>query len=566
MTTDLMTMDVTTTTQPAIEPLLRVDGLRVAYGHGRRQREVVHGVDLEIPARRIVALVGESGSGKTTTARAVNGMLGATGRITGGRISFDGRDLAGLSARGFRDLRGRSIGLIPQDPATSLNPVVRVGAQVAEPLLLHGLATRADVEEQVLALLEQVGVDRPEVRVRQYPHQLSGGLKQRVLIAIALAARPRLVIADEPTSALDVTVQRTVLDHITTLVHELGVSVLLITHDLALAAERAHHVAVLHDGKVVEQGPSQQVLGEPAAPYTRQLVDDIPSLTPVVRVRPALPEPADPPVPVLEVSGLHRRFRVGDATITAAQDVGFTLPRGRTLGLLGESGSGKSTTARIIAGLETADSGQVLVDGLDVTDRGRAARRELYRHVQIVYQNPLSSLDPRYTVARAIEEPLRAYRMGDAQQRAARVAEVLDQVALPRELASRRPSELSGGQAQRVAIARALALHPSLIVLDEPVSALDVTVQARILRLLAGLQEDLGLSYLFISHDLAVVRQISDLVGVMQRGRLVEFGPAEEVFTDPRDPYTRLLLDAVPRPWDSPPEPITAHTTKGTPR
>ena len=384
MSTELMTKEVAIAARPAIEPLLRIDGLRVAYGHGRRQREVVHGVDLEIPARRIVALVGESGSGKTTTARAVNGMLGATGRITGGRISFDGRDLAGLSARGFRSLRGRSIGLIPQDPATSLNPVVRVGAQVAEPLLLHGLATRADVTEQVLALLEQVGVDRPELRVRQYPHQLSGGLKQRVLIAIALAARPRLLIADEPTSALDVTVQRTVLDHITTLVHELGVSVLLITHDLALAAERAHHVAVLQDGLVVEQGASQQVLGEPAAPYTRQLVADIPSLTPAVRVRQVRPQPSEEPAPVLQVAGLSRRFRVDDATITAAQDIEFTLPRGRTLGLLGESGSGKSTTARIIAGLETADSGTVLVDGLDVTDRSRAARRELYRHVQIV--------------------------------------------------------------------------------------------------------------------------------------------------------------------------------------
>jgi peptide/nickel transport system ATP-binding protein len=526
-------------------PLLQVKDLHVVYRLGGADVEAVRGVDVTVDAGQIVALVGESGSGKTTTAHAVNGMLPAVGSVSGGRILYRGLDLATISPREFRGLRGRSIGLIPQDPGTSLNPVARIGAQVAEPLIIHPLADRRDVERQVHELLERVGIDRPDVRARQYPHQLSGGLKQRVLIAIALAARPRLIIADEPTSALDVTVQRTVLDHISELVSEIGVAILLITHDLAVAAERADTVVVLSGGEVVESGTPEQVLQRPTHDYTRRLVADAPSLSGARRR--AAPDVV-PTQPLLDVSGLRRTFRVGSDTIKAVDDVGFTLHRGRTLGLLGESGSGKSTTARIVVGLEQADAGSVLVDGQDVIGLGRKDLRELRRSVQIIYQNPISSLDPRYTVGRAIEEPLRAFGIGDAASRRLRVAELLDQVALPVRFAERRPHELSGGQGQRVAIARAIALNPALLVCDEPVSALDVTVQAQILDLLTELQAELGLSYLFISHDLAVIRQISDHVGVMRQGRLLELGTVDEVFDDPKDGYTQALLRAIPTP------------------
>ncbi|MET1036723.1 MAG: ABC transporter ATP-binding protein [Aeromicrobium sp.] len=530
--------------EPSI-PLLQVEDLRVVYRSGRTDVEAVRGVDVTVDAGQIVALVGESGSGKSTTAHAVNGMLPAAGSVSGGRILYRGLDLTTISSRDFRSLRGRSIGLVPQDPGTSLNPVARIGAQVAEPLIIHGLADRRDVDRQVHELLERVGIDRPDVRARQYPHQLSGGLKQRVLIAIALAARPRLIIADEPTSALDVTVQRTVLDHITELVNEIGVAILLITHDLAVAAERADTVVVLNGGEVVESGTPEQVLQRPTHDYTRRLVADAPSLSGARRrTAPATVVPE----PLLEVSGLRRTFRVGGDTIKAVDDVGFRLDRGRTLGLLGESGSGKSTTARIVVGLEQADAGSVLVDGRDVIGMGRKELRELRRSVQIIYQNPISSLDPRYSVGRAIEEPLRAFGIGDAASRRLRVAELLEQVALPAAFAERRPHELSGGQGQRVAIARAIALNPALLVCDEPVSALDVTVQAQILDLLTELQDELGLSYLFISHDLAVIRQISDHVGVMRQGRLLELGTVDEVFDDPKDAYTQALLQAIPAP------------------
>lgn len=526
-------------------PLLQVQDLRVTYGTGTASHDAVRGVDLTVDAGEIVALVGESGSGKTTTARAINGMLPAAGAVTGGRILYRGLDLSTISSRQLCTLRGRSIGLIPQDPATSLNPVTRIGTQVAEPLLLHGLATRRDVGAKVVALLERVGIDRPEVRARQYPHQLSGGLKQRVLIAIAIAARPRLVIADEPTSALDVTVQRKVLDHVDTLARDTGVAVLLITHDLAVAAERADRVVVMNGGVVVETGTPEEVLQRPQDDYTARLVANAPSLS-AARRRPTI---AADPEPLLTVSHLSRTFSVGRGEeLRAVDDVSFSLHRGQTLGLLGESGSGKSTTARIVVGLERADRGEVLVGGRDVTRLRGAELRELRQQVQIIYQNPISSLDPRFTVARAIEEPLKAFGIGDAASRRRRVGELLDQVALPAALAGRRPHELSGGQGQRVAIARAIALNPQLLVCDEPVSALDVTVQAQILDLLTTLQDELGLSYLFISHDLAVVRQISDRVGVMRRGVMLELGDVEDVFDDPQADYTRDLLAAIPTP------------------
>ncbi|GAB2943066.1 dipeptide ABC transporter ATP-binding protein [Nonomuraea fastidiosa] len=514
--------------------LLRVSGLRVSYRGG----PAVRGVDLTVGEGEIVAVVGESGSGKSTTAHAVLGLLPAGAAITGGSVLFAGEDLVRAGRRRMRRIRGREIGLVPQDPMVSLNPVMRVGAQVAETLLVHGMAERREARERAVELLGEVGLPDPEACARRYPHELSGGMRQRVLIAIALAAGPRLLIADEPTSALDVTVQRQILDHLTALTRRSGTAVLLITHDLALAAERADRVFVLHEGRSVESGSAAVILRAPDHPYTRRLVANAPSLA-AAPSRPAVPASGEP---LLSMEGVTKTF--GD--VTAVDDVTLSVGRGETLALVGESGSGKSTLALMALCLLPPTRGRVVFDGQDVAAGGRAALRRFRRRVQPVFQDPYSSLDPRRSVGDSVAEPLRAFGVGDRAARRARVAELLDRVALPASIARRRPAELSGGQRQRVAIARALALGAELVVCDEPVSALDVTVQAQVLDLLAGLQAELGLSYLFISHDLAVVRQVADRVAVMRAGRIVEHGPAADVLGEPRHPYTRALLDAVP--------------------
>jgi peptide/nickel transport system ATP-binding protein len=506
--------------------LLRISQLAVSY----RKVPAVRDVSLAVGAGEVVAVVGESGSGKSTTAHAAIGLLPRGGRVDGGSITFDGRDLLSLSDKQWRGVRGREIALVPQDPAVSLNPVHRIGDQVAEVLKIHGLADRRAASVQAIELLERAGVPQPGLRARQYPHQLSGGLRQRVLIASALAGRPKLIIADEPTSALDVTVQRRILDHLTSLAAESGTAILLITHDLGVAADRASRIVVLSQGSVVEEGSS--VVSAPTHPYTQQLLAAAPSMTSTSR------PPAPAAEPLVSVRDLAKTF---DGGIRAVDGISFDIPRGQTLALVGESGSGKSTTARMVLRLETPSAGSVEFDGHDITSLAGAGLRLLRRRMQIVYQNPYASLNPKFSIEEVVGEPLRAFGLPRT-----RVPELLEQVALPASVARRKPAELSGGQRQRVAIARALALRPDLVVCDEPVSALDVSVQAQILRLLADLQSELGLSYLFISHDLAVVRQLADQVGVLREGALVELGPAAQVLHSPQAEYTKELLAAIP--------------------
>ncbi|GAA2728709.1 ABC transporter ATP-binding protein [Actinocorallia aurantiaca] len=530
--------------------LLRLEGLRVGYTSGTGTvTEAVRGLDLRVNRGEVVALVGESGSGKSSSAHAAGGLLSPSARVTGGRILFAGQDVTHWPERAWRSLRGAEIGFVPQDPGVSLNPVRRVGSQVADALLPHGHATRRTVRARVEAVLEQAGLPDPRDCARRYPHELSGGMRQRVLIGIALACVPRLLIADEPTSALDVTVQRRILDHLGRLTAAEGTAVLLITHDLGVAADRADRIVVMRDGRAVEEGPTRSILDSPRDPYTRRLLDAVPTLgaPPLITSVPVADAPGkDGAAPLLELRSVTKEFRRGSGVTTAVRGVDLVVPRGRTVGLVGESGSGKSTIARMALRLTAPTSGRVLFDGIDLTGLSRRELRPLRRRFQPVYQNPFSSLDPRLSVGEIIGEPLDAFGEGDRAARRRRAAELLDQVALPAETIDRRPAELSGGQRQRVAIARALALRPELIVLDEPVSALDVSVQDQILRLLVDLQAELGLSYLFISHDLAVIRQVAHEVVILRAGTVVESGPAAEIYDNPRHEYTKEFLMAIP--------------------
>jgi peptide/nickel transport system ATP-binding protein len=537
------------------EQLVRVQGLEVGYARRRRIVPAVRGIDLDIAPGEVVSLVGESGSGKSTIGTALLGLLPANARVTAGTITVTGPDgpieVTGAPERVLRRLRGAVVGLVPQDPMVGLNPTKRVGAQVAGPIRLRGVRG-PQVDAEVLEFLGQAGVDDPVLRARQYPHQLSGGLRQRVLIAVALAGRPRLIVADEPTSALDVTVQRRILDHLEGLVRGSGTSLLMITHDLALAADRSDRVVVLAGGRIVERGSPRSILVAPAQEYTRRLIAAAPGLAHGGRIVPRHPAPtvADAADPVLRLVGAGKRYPLprghGAGTFAALEDVSLEVRPGRTHALVGESGSGKTTALRLALGLERPSSGTVQLGDTDVTGLGWRATRPLRRQVQLVHQNPFASLDPRFTVGQSITEPLVSFGIGDRRERTARARELLEQVALPASYLDRLPSELSGGQRQRVAIARALAPRPRTVLLDEPVSALDVSVQDQILALLVRLQEQLGLSYLFVSHDLAVVAQIAHSVTVLRRGRVMEEGPVATVFGDPQDDYTRELIAAIP--------------------
>ncbi|GAA4973499.1 ABC transporter ATP-binding protein [Pseudonocardia tropica] len=528
--------------------LLSVRDLRVGYRTARERVRAVTGVDLDVPAGRVTAVVGESGSGKSTLAQSVIGLLPGSGRVESGRILLDGDDLTALDDRGWRSVRGRRIGLVPQDPTIALDPVTPVGRQVAAVLQVHGLARGREARERAVELLAATGLPEPARRARQYPHQLSGGMRQRVLITMATAARPGLLVADEPTSALDATVARRILDLLDHVVADTGAGILLVTHDLGVVADRAAHVAVMNGGRIVEQGPTARVLGDPEHAYTRRLIADVPTVT-RRRRRPEPRAAADEPVR-LRVRDLTRTFPVGGTLRTrhrtVVDGVGFDIAAGHTLGLVGESGSGKTTTARIVVGLERATSGTVHLGEQEITGADRATLRGLHRRIQMIYQNPYSSLNPRFTVSELLTEPMRNVGIVDRGSRPRAVRDLLDAVALPTGTADRRAGELSGGQRQRVAIARSLSVEPEVLVCDEPVSALDVSVQTQILDLLVELQRQRGLTYLFISHDLAVVRQVSDRIAVMRDGRVVEAGDTEQIFLAPRTDYTAELLAAVP--------------------
>ncbi|EWS82392.1 ABC transporter ATP-binding protein [Brachybacterium phenoliresistens] len=553
------------TTGPGDDGLvLSVQDLAVAYGG----TTVLEDVRLTLAPGEKLALVGESGSGKSTTIAAILGLLPGAGRIIGGSIRYRGQELVGAPEAVREGLRGQGIALVPQDPMSNLNPTLRVGDHVADALRASGRRDRDGIARDVVRLMTEAGIPDAERRRRQFPHEFSGGMRQRVLIAIALAGAPDVIIADEPTSALDVSVQKQILDHLEHLVAQRGMSLLLVTHDLGVAADRTDTILVMHRGRVVERGTPATVLRTPAEDYTRRLVAASPTLevTPREESGAATVGPAgssadgaaDGSQPqagssagggdVLRVQDLRKTYRLrgGRGEVRALDGISLSAPRGRTTAIIGESGSGKSTLAKIVLGLETADSGTVHLDGQAVGAASRAERRLLRRFAQPVFQDPYSSLDPTWTIERIIAEPLAVFGIGSRAERRDRVAELLDQVAMPRSAAARLPGELSGGQRQRVAIARALSSSPQLLVCDEAVSALDVLVQDQILELLGDLQHRLGVSCLFITHDLAVVANLADQVVVMHRGGIVEAGPTDRVISDPAHDYTRGLLEAAP--------------------
>ncbi|HEY0274843.1 MAG TPA: ABC transporter ATP-binding protein [Paenirhodobacter sp.] len=529
-------------------PVAALEDLSISYRSGDQTVQALRHVSLAIAPGEVVAIVGESGSGKSTLAAALIGLSAPNATITSGRIHVAGADVTRAPERQWQALRGHRVGLVPQDPVVSLNPTMRIGRQIGEALA----RTRGPaLDAEVIALLEQVGIDQPVLRARQYPHELSGGMRQRVLIAIALAGEPDLLIADEPTSALDATVQKRILDHLETLVKARGIALLIITHDLGVAADRAARIVVMQGGRIVEQGAPALLLAAPADAYTRALLAAAPAF------RAGQGRPRTPPGrELLRFHHVGKQFALPAGVswfrrhlaprFQALDGVSFTVEAGKTLAIVGESGSGKTTALRLALGLDRPTSGRILFEGRNIAGLSWAEYRPLRRRIQLVQQNPYAALDPKRTIYESLIAPLVAFGMRDKTALQARARMLMDQVQMPRAALNRLPRELSGGQRQRVAIARAIALGPDLLFLDEPVSALDVSVQARILDLLAELQRDLGVGYVLVSHDLAVVSEIADTIVVLRRGRVVESGPASSVFGQPKADYTHELLAAIP--------------------
>jgi peptide/nickel transport system ATP-binding protein len=540
-------------------PIVEITDLHVSFG----TIQAVRGVSLAVHPGESVAIVGESGSGKSVTARTLIGLSGDGAGVRTGSLTVAGKDASTFSERQWRAVRGTQIGYILQDALVSLDALRPVGKEIAEALRLHRTVPRGEVTDRVIELLREVGVPEPELRAKQYPHELSGGLRQRALIASAIACDPRLLIADEPTTALDVTVQAQILRLLAERKRS-GTALLLISHDLAVVAELADRVLVMKDGVVVEEGPTDQVLREPAHPYTRGLLAAVPmehakgTRLSAVETEPQQDGPQQDE-PQQEDQGRRPIVRSTGEVVIQARDlakafrgrpavdgVSFELRAGETLGLVGESGSGKTTTARLVLGLLEPDGGEVEIDGRPWRGLAPRERRELRRHIQVIYQDPLSSFDPRFSVRRILDEALSVGGEPRARRRD-RSVELLEQVGLDASILDRRPLRLSGGQRQRVAIARALAPRPRVIVCDEPVSALDVSIQAQVLDLLADLQAELGVAYLFISHHLGVIHHVSDRVLVMKDAQVVEAGDVAHIFNSPSSEYTRELLAAIPR-------------------
>ena len=590
------------------KPLLVADALDVIFDTYRGPHQVLHQVSFQIAPGEILGVVGESGAGKSMTGLAVAGLIEAPGWLAHGSVTLEGVRIDTLQGEAIRRLRGRRIGMVFQDPLTSLNPVLTIGKQLTETIRTHLPLSEGQATERALALLAEVEIPQPEWRLSQYPHQLSGGMRQRVAIALALCADPCLLIADEPTTALDVSVQAQIIALLRRLCRQRGLSAMLITHDMGVIAETADRVMVMYGGRVLETGLVRQVLQNPRHRYTRALMAAIPSVTrrqhrlPVPGVATsssemddgnvpqslsvvddgapqwqALPpkavesasaadqsEEADAGTPLLAVENLSRRFDLSSGwlqrllsreprrILQAVDNVGFTITRGRTFGLVGESGSGKSTVAHMVAGLLKPDSGRIAFEGVDRWSRDAARlpteqRLALRRRCQMIFQDPYASLNPRWRVARLIAEPLHVLGLAtDRDEIEARVIDMLRHVRMSPDDARKYPHQFSGGQRQRIAIARALISQPDFIICDEPTSALDVSVQAQVLNLMRDLQDEYGLTYLLISHDLAVIRFMCDDIGVMQQGRMVEQGRAQAVLDDPQDPYTRQLLAAIP--------------------
>ena len=572
-----MSMGVSALGQAIVEarpPVLSVSGLTTSFMLERRWIPVVRNVSFDIAPRETVAIVGESGSGKSVTALSIMRLIPQEiGRVEG-RVMLAGRDLLALPEASMTSIRGNDVAMIFQEPMTSLNPVLTIGFQIAEALIQHRGLSRAAAEAETIRLLDRVRIPAATSRFHEHPHRFSGGMRQRVMIAMALACRPKLLIADEPTTALDVTIQAQILELLKELQQEEGMSILFITHDMGVVAEIADRTVVMYGGQAVETDATTRVFAAPSHPYTRALLAAVPRLGsmdgrtrpmrfPIVdKVTGTSDEPVETPDtvstaerPLLEVSGLTTRFPIRSGLfgkvsgrVHAVENISFTLRAGETLALVGESGCGKSTTGRSILRLLEPDSGTVLVDGQDVLAMNGRALRDFRKQMQIVFQDPFASLNPRMSVGTAIAAPLLANGLATAAQARDKVADLLVRVGLTADMAARFPHEFSGGQRQRICIARALALGPKLIVADEAVSALDVSVKAQVVNLMLDLQASMGLAYLFISHDIAVVERMSHRVAVMYLGEIVEIGPRTALFGNPQHPYTKKLMAAVPVP------------------
>ncbi|MES0149680.1 ABC transporter ATP-binding protein [Mesorhizobium sp. M0012] len=538
----------------SVRPVLSVSGLSVAVRGEEGERDVVSDLTFGLMRGETLCIAGESGSGKSMTALAIMGLLPQpAARIGSGSIRLGDQDLAALSESGMRRIRGDRIAMIFQEPMTSLNPVLSIGRQLTEAIEAHTSMSRSNSRLRALEALKAVRIPDAERRLEHYPHELSGGMRQRVMIAMALALNPDVLIADEPTTALDVTVQGEVLELLRDLQREHGTSVILITHDMGVVAEMADRVIIMRDGRMVEQGRAADIFNRPQADYTRELLAAVPRIGGGRTVE-ERQDAANMPAELVSVSDLHVRFDLHggffgrvDRKVHAVEGVSFSIAPHETLSLVGESGCGKSTTAKAIAGL-VPYTGSISIGGQDLSALSRKERKAVRRNVQMIFQDPFASLDPRMRVGDLVAEPLLIHGLGDREQRHAQIAALFERVGLSADQMERYPHEFSGGQRQRICIARALALRPKLIIADESVSALDVSVQARVLRLLKELQREFGVAYLFISHDMAVVENISDRVAVMYLGQIVEMGTRDQIFSNPRHPYTKRLIEAVPVP------------------